>query len=134
MTQPPPTELDAMSREELDDLRDDLDDFTDRVYWLARQIPYGRVVTYGQLAMYAGSPRAARAVGSIMKKSVREGVEIPWHRVINAQGGISYKGDLGRAELQRRLLEDEGVSFDRRGRCELGEVRWEPDVIFWDDE
>lgn len=106
-------------------------EFSDRVYWLVCQIPSGQVAAYGQIATYAGSPRAARAVGNLMKRSVAVGREVPWHRVINAKGAISFKGDTPRAELQRRLLSAEGVVFDDRGRCDLDIYRWEPREVFW---
>ncbi|QDG54421.1 cysteine methyltransferase [Persicimonas caeni] len=127
-------ELPDLSSEELAEIRRELDEFSDRVYWLAQQVPPGEVVTYGQLALYAGSPRAARAVGTLMRNSLSNGVEVPWQRVINASGGISFKGDYARAELQRRLLEDEGVVFDSNTKCDLKRFRWEPDVLFWEDD
>ncbi len=108
-----------------------LSTFTDRVYWLVQQVPNGRVATYGQIATYAGSPRAARAVGNLMRDSLANGVECPWQRIINASGGISYRGDLARAELQRRLLKTEGVAFNHRGKCDLDEFRWSPPTAFW---
>ncbi|MGM0558850.1 MAG: MGMT family protein [Myxococcota bacterium] len=129
-----PTELEQMDQDELASLRAELDEFSDRVYWLVQQIPAGEVATYGQIAMLAGSPNAARAVGNLMKRSLREYVELPWQRVINASGGISFKGDLARAELQLELLQTEGVCFDRRNKCDLAEFRWQPDVTLWDDE
>ncbi len=107
------------------------DSFADRVYWLVCQIPHGMVTTYGQIATYAGSPRAARAVGNLMRLSLKNGRDVPWHRVINARGAISSKGDTERAELQRRLLEAEGVAFDERGRCNLEARRWESDEVYW---
>ena len=110
-----------------------LSEFSDRVYWLVCQIPTGLVATYGQIATYAGSPRAARAVGNLMKRSLEIDREVPWHRVINAKGAISFKGDTARAELQRRLLEAEGISFDDSGRCDLETHRWEPREVFWHD-
>lgn len=128
------TELEEMDPSQLAALREDLEEFSDRVYWITRQIPPGEVATYGQIALLAGSPRAARAVGNLMKRSLSEYVDLPWQRVINASGGISYKGDLARAELQFELLESEGVVFDRRRKCDLDEFRWEPDVLLWDDE
>ncbi len=106
--------------------------FAERVYWLTRQIPAGTVATYGQIATYAGSPRAARAVGNLMKASLKNEEEVPWHRVINSQGRISSKGDVERAELQRRLLVAEGVAFGEDDRCDLETVEWEPEEIFWD--
>lgn len=126
-------ELPDLTAEELDEIRRELDEFSDRVYWLTQQVPPGKVVTYGQLAMYAGSPRAARAVGTLMRNSLANDVEVPWQRVINASGGISFKGDFARAELQRRLLEDEGVVFGKNTKCDLNHYRWAPDVLFWED-
>lgn len=106
-------------------------DFADRVYWLVCQIPGGCVATYGQIATLAGSPRAARAVGNLMRRSLHIDRPVPWHRVINARGAISSKGDTERAELQRRLLVEEGIEFDESGRCELERVRWQPREAFW---
>ncbi len=126
-------ELPDLSDDELQAIREELDEFSDRVYWLTQQIPDGVVVTYGQLALYAGSPNAARAVGSLMRNSLQNGVDVPWHRVINASGGISSRGDIARAELQRRLLADEGVVFKANGTCDLSDFRWQPDVLFWED-
>jgi methylated-DNA-protein-cysteine methyltransferase-like protein len=126
-------ELPELTDTELDLIRDDLTEFSDRVYWLVQQVPPGRVVNYGQIALYAGSAGAARAVGTLMRNSLANGVEVPWQRVINASGGISFKGDFARAELQRRLLEDEGVVFGGNAKCDLARYRWEPDVLFWED-
>lgn len=100
--------------------------FADRVYWLVCQVPEGAVATYGQIATYAASPRAARAVGNLMRLSLQRGRDVPWHRIINAKGAISSKGDTERAELQRRLLVAEGIEFDDSGRCDLERLQWEP--------
>jgi methylated-DNA-protein-cysteine methyltransferase related protein len=108
-----------------------LESFADRVYWLVGMIPEGRVVTYGQVASYAGSPGAARAVGDLMRDSLGRGVDVPWQRVINASGGISHKGDFARAALQRALLVREGVEFSRGGRCDLSRFGWSPDASSW---
>lgn len=93
---------------------------------LVSRIPAGRVATYGQLALLAGSPRAARQVGAVLRGlSAGEAEHLPWYRVINAQGGIStYK--VGTGELQRALLESEGVYFGADGRCPLKAVIWVP--------
>lgn len=109
----------------------DLDSFSDRVYWLTDQIPEGRVATYGQIAFLAGTPRAARAVGALMKTSRSIGLDLPWHRVINASGGISYKGEVERPRLQRTLLKSEGVLLSAKDTCDLSIFRWEPDHDFW---
>lgn len=106
-------------------------DFSDRVYWLVRQVPFRCVATYGQIATYAGSPRAARAVGNLMRQSLKNGQEVPWHRIINARGQISSKGDTARAELQRRLLMAEGIEFDGDEMCDLDRWRWQPAELFW---
>lgn len=107
-----------------------ISDFKQRVYHLTRQIPPGRVATYGQLAFLAGHPGAARAVGSFLRDS-QPSDELPWQRVINAQGAISFKGDLPRATLQRALLEAEGVKFTPGGRCDLDALEWEPEHPYW---
>ncbi len=82
-------------------------------------IPAGRVLTYGEVALLAGRPGAARQVGGVLfGLSEREAESVPWHRVINAQGKLStYK--VGSGELQRALLEAEGVELDASGRLEL---------------
>ena len=96
--------------------------FRDRVIALVCAVPAGKVATYGQIARLAGHPRAARQVGGVLR-GLRDNEAVPWQRVINAQGGIStYK--VGAGELQRALLESEGVTFDREGRCDLARYRW----------
>lgn len=95
-----------------------------RVHHLVRLIPSGRVATYGQIATLAGSAAAARAVGTILRSSTLLD-DLPWQRVINSQGRVSSGGDVTRPHLQRVLLENEGIEFDRGGRCKLAEVLWE---------
>ena len=98
--------------------------FVRAVYALVRDVPRGRVVTYGQVAAILGHPRAARAVGNALRHLSRPLARIvPWQRVINASGGISIRGDLQRPDLQRQLLESEGIKF-RRGRVDLRTYRW----------
>lgn len=98
--------------------------FYDAVWRLARKIPRGKVATYGQLATYLGSPRAARAVGYAMF-NVRD-ERVPWQRVINAKGEISIGGHLHRPDVQRAMLEREGVRFDKAGRIDLARYQWRP--------
>ncbi len=95
--------------------------FFKRVHEIVSGIPPGRVITYGQVAAMAGNPRASRAVGYALR-AIPEGVDIPWHRVVNSRGEISSRrtlqGDDDRI-LQRVLLESEGVEFCPRGRIDL---------------
>ena len=89
-----------------------------------RRIPKGWVATYGQVAAMAGMPRRARLVGRVLQR-LDPGTKIPWHRVVNAKGEVSYSlsrngGDV----VQRRLLEKEGIKFDANNRLDLERCRW----------
>lgn len=84
-----------------------LSEFARRVLAAVRSIPPGRVATYGDVARLAGRPRAARAVGHIMRTCAAP--DVPCHRVIAAQGGLGGYG--GREALKRALLAAEGVPF-----------------------
>lgn len=96
------------------------------VYQLVRRVPRGKVVTYGQVAAILGQPRAARAVGQALRMLPRPLVGVvPWQRVINASGRISFRGDVLRPELQRDLLEREGVEFSRAGTINLRRFLWQ---------
>jgi methylated-DNA-protein-cysteine methyltransferase-like protein len=91
---------------------------------VVRRIPLGWVATYGQVAAMAGMPRRARLVGRVLQR-LDPTTKIPWHRVVNAKGEVSYSlsrngGDV----LQRRLLEKEGIRFDGRNRLNLERCRW----------
>ena len=94
-----------------------------RIYALVRQIPPGRVTTYGRIASRIGC--TARTVGFAMA-ALPAGQEVPWQRVINSRGEVSPRrtsdGDL----IQRLVLEAEGVAFDVRGRIDLDRYGWEP--------
>ena len=94
--------------------------FKAAVLALVARIPRGRVATYGQLAALAGRPRSARAVGQVM--STADGV--PWHRVVNSQGGISRRSRMTGMVTQRIRLEQEGIKF-RRGQVVLSRFRWD---------
>ncbi len=98
-------------------------EFHKRTVAVIKRIPSGKVATYGQVAAMAGSPRGARqVVRTLHSSSDKEG--LPWHRVINSKGMISLPPGRG-FELQQRLLEDEGVEFDRKGRVDLERFLWE---------
>ena len=96
-----------------------------KFYAVIQQIPEGKVATYGQIAEMAGSPGYARQVGYALHATPAD-MEIPWHRVINAKGMISIKGDGPYDDVQRLLLEAEGVKFDLKGRVPLKKYRWDP--------
>lgn len=96
-----------------------------RIYEVVRRIPLGRVLTYGDVAALAGFPRHARLVGYALH-ALPDHSTVPWHRVINARGGISVgRATPGGQLVQRFLLEGEGVEFDARGRTSLRRYRWE---------
>ncbi|MEP6945036.1 MAG: MGMT family protein [Acidobacteriota bacterium] len=98
--------------------------YRDRVYKLVCEIPKGRVMTYGQIALNLGEGYTARAVGYVMHAS-EEGV--PWQRVINSQGKCSTGRLTIPLNLQQEILEAEGVVFSRSGKCDLNKFRWFPD-------
>ena len=89
------------------------DTFAARVYAVLERIPYGKVAAYGQIAGLCAMPRNARQVGHLLADGLAHGTDAPWHRVINSAGRISLPHDSGGA-LQRRLLESEGVTFNKR--------------------
>ena len=100
--------------------------YRERVFEIVRQIPTGRVMTYGQIAIMLGENYTPRTVGYVMNSSI-EGV--PWQRVINAQGGCSTGHVVLPPDKQQRMLESEGVKFDEKGRCDLKFYRWQPEDV-----
>lgn len=97
--------------------------FRRRVYELMAGLPVDKVTTYGDIASMAGSPRAARIVGGIAHTGPDE---LPWHRLVNAQGGLAI-GFPGGQEVQRQLLLQDGIKCDEQWRVEnFGERRWRP--------
>ena len=94
-----------------------------RIYKIVRQIPRGRVATYGQIAELAGLGGHARQVGYALH-SVPDDFKLPWHRVINSRGEVSPRSGGDSHELQRHLLEAEGVKFDKKGRVDLKKFQW----------
>lgn len=85
--------------------------FNQRVYALVRRIPRGKVLCYGRVAALLGVPRGARAVGWALHAAPVDG-DVPWQRVVNAQGRISARCELHTPFLQKALLQAEGVRFD----------------------
>lgn len=99
----------------------------DLIYATVKQIPYGKVATYGQIAELAGLYGKARLVGyALFRVDIKE--NIPWHRVVNAKGEISYSFQRqGGDYLQKVLLEDEGIVFKNNGKINLNKYRWQSD-------
>jgi methylated-DNA-protein-cysteine methyltransferase related protein len=94
-----------------------------RIYKTVKRVPRGCVATYGQIATLAGLDGHARQVGYALH-SLPHRSDIPWHRVINAKGEISPRSAGDSHELQRMLLDEEGVSFSVDGRVDLKTFRW----------
>ena len=95
----------------------------DQVYALMAQLPDDKVTTYGDLAAMAGHPYAARRVGEIAHGGP---VELPWHRLVNAKGGLAV-GFPGGQEVQKQLLEQDGILCDENWRVtDFEERRWRP--------
>lgn len=97
--------------------------YRERVYKLVRQIPRGRVMTYGQIAIILGKGYTPRTVGFVMHGADEK--QTPWHRVINSQGRCSTGGVVLPADKQQRMLEAEGVKFTS-GKCDLETFTWQP--------
>ena len=106
-------------------------DSHERILAVVRRIPYGRVATYGQVADWAGVPRRARLVGHVLRRAPGTS-PLPWHRVINAQGRISFAPGSDAYREQRERLEGEGVVFIR-GRIDLARYGWQTslDQLLW---
>lgn len=97
-----------------------------KIVAVIRRIPRGKVATYGQIAKQAGLPGRARLVGRVLKEQPATS-KLPWHRVVNARGEISYASSRESADhLQRLLLEAEGIEFHGPGRIDLARYRWNP--------
>ncbi len=95
----------------------------EKMLLVVREIPFGRVATYGQIAWIAGaaSPRmAGNALGGLAADT-----DVPWQRVVNSKGGISPRGDPLATDRQRKLLMEEGVRFEADGRIDLDRFGWD---------
>ncbi|MCY9512033.1 MGMT family protein [Paenibacillus larvae] len=101
--------------------------FTAKVIDIIKLIPEGKVMTYGQIATLAGSPRGARQVVRILH-SMSSKYQLPWHRVINSLGEISIK-DNELSALQKAFLEGEGIEVKEDNRIDLETYRFHPERI-----
>ena len=98
--------------------------FFDKVYEVAKQIPYGRVTSYGAIAKYLGASRSARMVGYAMNGSV--GKDVPAHRVVNRNGLLTGKHHFDGTNLMQQLLESEGIKVIENQIQDFGMVFWDP--------
>lgn len=99
--------------------------FTEKALQVIQAVPAGKVMTYGQVAKYAGSPRGARQVARLLH-SMSEKHRLPWHRIVNSQGKLVLADEEAR-HTQRSLLEQEGVEINRLGLIDLEIYRYNPD-------
>jgi methylated-DNA-protein-cysteine methyltransferase related protein len=98
----------------------------EKIWQTVSRIPHGRVATYGQIARLAGLGKRARMVGYALHRTPDDCV-IPWHRVINAQGRISFPPDSDQHQRQRDRLVAEDIPF-AAGRVDLERYRWRPEL------
>lgn len=99
-------------------------DFFDKVYDVARRIPYGRVTSYGAIARYLGAARSARVVGWAMNNVGER--DVPAHRVVNRTGLLTGKHHFGGSRLMQQLLENEGVAVQDDQVVRFQELFWNP--------
>ena len=102
-----------------------MDSFFERTYELVRQIPKGRVASYGQIARMLGEPRKARFVGFAMHSSPGVAGGVPCHRVVFKDGKLAPGFAFGGPDAQRLLLEGEGIRFLPDGRVDMASCAWE---------
>jgi len=92
------------------------------IFDVVRSVPKGRVVTYGQIADFVG--RCSPLMVGFAMAAVPFDSDVPWHRVVNRHGRISSRGDGDGEQIQKALLEAEGVCFDEKGRIDLEPFQW----------
>ena len=102
------------------------DNFFERVYKIARLIPYGKVTNYGSIAKYLGAAKSARMVGWAMNNSHNQIQEVPAHRVVNRKGLLTGKHHFDGTNLMQQLLESEGIIIIENQIQELEKVFWDP--------
>jgi methylated-DNA-protein-cysteine methyltransferase-like protein len=105
----------------------------ERIYAVTRQIPAGKVSTYGQISAIVGRGCTARQVGYAMAALKGDDRAVPWQRVINGKGQISLRPGQG-GEAQRQLLEAEGIEFDIKGCVDFGRFGWDGPDWEWLDQ
>lgn len=100
--------------------------FFDKVYEVAKQIPYGRVTSYGAIARYLGAAKSARMVGYAMNGST--GKDVPAHRVVNRKGLLTGKQYFEGTNLMQQLLECEGIKVKDNQILDFDKVFWDPNL------
>jgi methylated-DNA-protein-cysteine methyltransferase-like protein len=105
-------------------MQEETSNFFDKVYEVAKKIPYGRVTSYGAIALYLGAARSARMVGYAMNSS--HGKDIPAHRVVNRKGLLTGKHHFDGTNLMQQLLESEGIKVIDNQIQNFDELFWEP--------
>lgn len=104
----------------------DADNFFEKVYKVARLIPFGRVTSYGAIATYLGAAKSARMVGWAMNNSHNQSDEVPAHRVVNRKGLLTGKHHFSGTSLMQQLLESEGIQVVDNQIKEFDTVFWNP--------
>ena len=104
----------------------DSDNFFERVYKIARLIPFGRVTSYGAIAAYLGAAKSARMVGWAMNNSHNQKDEVPAHRVVNRKGLLTGKHHFEGTNLMQQLLENEGIVIVENQIQQFEKVFWGP--------
>jgi len=100
--------------------------FFDKVYQVAKKIPFGRVTSYGAIAKYLGAAKSARMVGYAMNGSHNK--DVPAHRVVNRNGLLTGKHHFAGTNLMQQLLESEGIEVIENQIQNLDKVYWDPSV------
>ena len=103
-------------------------DFFQRVYDVAEKIPFGRVTSYGAIAVFLGAARSARMVGWAMNNCSSCGRNIPAHRVVNRKGVLTGKQHFGNNNIMRQLLESEGITVVNDQIVDFDQLFWDPAI------
>ena len=101
-----------------------ISDYTTTVIKIIKQIPEGKVTTYGKIAILAGNPRSARQVSWILHSTSKK-YDLPWHRVINSKGLIAMNS-VDDKNTQKEMLEKEGIEFLSDFKVNLKKYQWQP--------
>ncbi len=102
--------------------------FFEKVYDVVQHIPKGKVMTYGQIAKILGAPKYSQIVGYALHVNPRP-KEIPCHRVVNRFGEVCEGFAFGGKNVQRELLEAEGVVFDKNGKIDMEKYQWSGELM-----